>query len=537
MSVVACPKCAEKVTLPPKAPPTAKVRCPLCGEDYLLEEAMSTMPPMLEVLELPEGYQPESEVDISTEAFLKTPDRPAVMDETDELKLEGSEGGVAVADELTPTYDEWGPTRSTTATYELEESPAVDTAITPRELVQTPVRKRKKQINPIFHVIGIVGGGVVAIPVALLILLWLPGSLRRDPLQIGHQLGQYAPFLVPADFRPTDSDDSQSETTTPAHNIPAVANKKNADTPKRTNGGGLGDGIDVKPQGKTGLTPSEMEAELNKGFSLDSDAPAETKEKPKTKTQPKSDDPLDTEPVIDDTKPELITDLPELDLPETKPEAKSETKEEPEPKPEPGAQPEPESKTESQPEAKQAPAVKVDPQVNFTLPERSQAADPLVAQKLAIKTADSAFEQAATPAEKKGAAIELYRAAAELAEQLPRDTSIPAELDLLTRDAKKLQFVGIYAASWQENIERATPGIVLSGTVKECRQVGERYEARVELPSRQKRELLVITADQCQPGQKLFVAGRFVMNARDMISGYSGDATMAIDARVLKVVE
>lgn len=533
MSVVACPKCAEKVTLPPKAPPTAKVRCPLCGDEYLLEEAMSTMPPMLEVLELPEGYQPESEVDISTEAFLKSPDRPAVMDDMDELKLEGSEVGVAVADELTPTYDEWGPTRSTTATYELEESPALDTAITPRELVQTPVRKRKKQINPIFHVIGIVGGGVVAIPVALLILLWLPGSLRRDPLQIGHQLGQYAPFLVPADFRPTGSDDSQNESTPPADNTPAVANKKHPEAGKSTDGGGLGDNADAKPQGRTGLTPGEMEAELNKGFSLDNDAPVEIKDKPNTKAQPKNDDPLDTEPVIDDAKPELSPGLPELDLPETKPDAKSETKEEPESKPESGAQPEPESKTESEPE----PAVKVDPQVNFTLPERSQATDPLAAQKLAIKTADAEFEQAGTPADKKAAAIQLYRAAAELAEQLPRDTSIPAELDLLTRDAKKLQFVGIYAASWQENIERATPGIVLSGTVKECRQVGERYEARVELPSREKRELLVITADQCQPGQKLFVAGRFVMNARDMISGYSGDATMAIDARVLKVVE
>ena len=90
---------------------------------------------------------------------------------------------------------------------------------------------------------------------------------------------------------------------------------------------------------------------------------------------------------------------------------------------------------------------------------------------------------------------------------------------------------------WQENIERGTPGIVLSGIVKDCQQVGERYEVRVELPSRDKRELLLITATSCQAGQKLFVAGRFVMSARDMVSGYTGDATMAIDARVVKVAE
>src|SRR5687767_7943744 len=152
MSIVACPKCAEKVSLPPKAPPEAKVRCPLCGENYLLSEAMSTMPPMLEVLELPEGYHPVEEVDISTAAFLATADRPAVLDDDGgDLKLEEPAGGVAIADdELKPTYDEWGPTRSTAPVH--EESPA----LTPRELLQTPVRKKKKQVNPLFHMVGIV---------------------------------------------------------------------------------------------------------------------------------------------------------------------------------------------------------------------------------------------------------------------------------------------------------------------------------------------------------------------------------------------
>src|SRR5262245_17352755 len=120
MSVVACPRCAEKVSLPPKTPPAAKVRCPLCAEEYLLSEAMNTLPPMLEVLELPEGYSPASEeVDISASAFLKTADRPATLDDDDvgELKLSEPHGGVATLEgealEEAPRYDEWGPTSST----------------------------------------------------------------------------------------------------------------------------------------------------------------------------------------------------------------------------------------------------------------------------------------------------------------------------------------------------------------------------------------------------------------------------------------
>jgi hypothetical protein len=564
MSVVACPKCAEKVTLPPKTPPAAKVRCPLCGENYLLEEAMATMPPMLEVLELPEGYQPATEVDISTAAFLATADRPAVMDDDGgELKLEDPAGGVAVADdELKPTYDEWGPTRSTEPTYEVEESPAVSAAITPRELVQTPLRRKKKQINPLFHIIGIVGGGVVAIPVALLILLWLPGSLRRDPLSIGKQIGEYAPFLVPADFRPDAVDDKQDETTNTNDNTPSVASKNQVEVPNRVNGGLSGD---AEPEGKSGLGGSQFDDALKEGgFSLDNED-NQPKSKAK-KPQPKIEDL--TEPVIDDTKPELTPDLepelkPELkpaadpfDDPEPKPDSEStrdpepkpepepdpEPKPEPEPDPEPTPDPEPKPEPESNPdpEPKPEPAVDPDPEVRFELPERSKpqpAVDPLASQRLALTEANKAFDAAATPVEKKAAAIVLYRAAAEMAEKLPSDAPSGGDLEALMGDAKKLQFVGIYAASWQENGERATPGIVLSGVVKECKPAGERFETRVELPSRDKRELLVITAAECQAGQKLFVAGRFVMNARDMISGYDGDATMAIDARVLKVVE
>jgi hypothetical protein len=533
MSVVACPKCAEKVTLPPKTPPAAKVRCPLCGENYLLEEAMSALPPMLEVLEQPEGYLPASDVDISTAAFLATPDRPATIDDDlGEFKLEAPEGGVAVADDdLAPTYDEWGPTRSTAAIHE------PDTVATPQELIQTPLRRKNKQVNPLFHVIGIVMGGVLAIPAALMILLWLPGSWRRDIVPIGPWLGEHAPFLAPADFRKTYPDLPSEDTSAPANDKPpSVANKTRAD-------GGLG-GDSVLP-GKSGLQGKQFDEELKKGFSLDAeDAKPQPKRSP-AKGPPEEIRDTGVDDPVPEPTPEGDAELPPEAKPDPKPndegvpeatpapeakpaaEAGPEPAPEPAPNPDPGPQPDAESKV-------------VEPEVKFELPERSQpqpAVDLLAAQRSALAAANEAFDEAATPADKKAAAIELYRTAAELAERLPSDSADSAGLDAIAGDAKKLQFVGVYASSWQENSERATPGIVLSGAVKGCQKAGERFETRVELPSRDKRELLVITAAECPVGQKLFIAGRFVMSARDMINGYNGDATMAIDARVLKVVE
>src|SRR5687767_14740485 len=51
MSIIACPRCRDEVTLPPKVSPQARVRCPLCRDEYILSEALAAMPPTLIVLD------------------------------------------------------------------------------------------------------------------------------------------------------------------------------------------------------------------------------------------------------------------------------------------------------------------------------------------------------------------------------------------------------------------------------------------------------------------------------------------------------
>lgn len=526
MSVVACPKCTEKVSLPPKTPPAAKVRCPLCGENYLLSEAMDTLPPMLEVLELPEGYSPISDdVDISAAAFLASPDRAPPRDEENEgeLKLEGTGAAVATAEEegLTPRYDAWGPTSSSESAHEVAEISPKRESLAPGAL-----RKKKPQINPVFHIFGIVMGGVVAIPAALMILLWLPGSLHRDPMEIGPWLAKNAPFLAPAKFHSTTDVPQDNPSSKP---VEKPAEKGAAAGPL---GGDKFDEALKNANMKFG--PDKQQDTLFGGADDDG----------------KQEKPLDPDAIIDDTPPEPVLKTDFKPEPGLKPEPNAEPEDKPDPKPEPDDAPKPEPtdepkpepteepKPEPEPETKPATEGESSPEVRFELPQPSKAQpDPLTPQRAALHAAHEAYNAATAPAEKKAAAIAMYRAAAELAEKLPSDTQGTGGLDMLINDSKTRQFLGVYAATWQQNEDRATPGIVLSGLVKGCKLAGERFEVRVELPSRDKREVLVISPVECQPDDRLFVAGRFVANAKDLIKGYKGDAVMAIDARVLQVLD
>lgn len=53
--------------------------------------------------------------------------------------------------------------------------------------------------------IKVVVGGLLAIPIAYLLVLW---AFTQDPLNVGPTLGKVVPFMVPAELR---EDNSESE--------------------------------------------------------------------------------------------------------------------------------------------------------------------------------------------------------------------------------------------------------------------------------------------------------------------------------------
>ena len=52
------------------------------------------------------------------------------------------------------------------------------------------------------EVIKVIIGGLLAIPIAYMLVIWV---FRQDPINIGPKIGNAIPFLVPAEFRPTDN--------------------------------------------------------------------------------------------------------------------------------------------------------------------------------------------------------------------------------------------------------------------------------------------------------------------------------------------
>jgi hypothetical protein len=66
----------------------------------------------------------------------------------------------------------------------------------------TAARPKRKQKNAAVEVVKVALGGVVGLFLAQLILWWLPGDWRRDPLDLGPTVGAYAPWIVPAEYRP-----------------------------------------------------------------------------------------------------------------------------------------------------------------------------------------------------------------------------------------------------------------------------------------------------------------------------------------------
>ena len=68
MSITQCPKCDEKVTLPAGGHRDARVRCPLCQEEYVLSEALDKLPPTLILLDAPLTVdEPHGELDLHGE--------------------------------------------------------------------------------------------------------------------------------------------------------------------------------------------------------------------------------------------------------------------------------------------------------------------------------------------------------------------------------------------------------------------------------------------------------------------------------------
>jgi len=224
MTIVRCPRCRDEVTAPAKASTKALVRCPLCLEEYLLSEALTGVPPALIVV--------GGEVD----------EQSAEQVGGDEYRLSG--GGFAGV---------------------FDTSASADAAVAPsRPSVTAAPRPKKPEKNAALELVKIVLGGVVGLAIGLVVLWW---GFRRDPLNLGPDVANYAPWLVPAQFHGKSK-------TTDSEAVVAPTKTRNASKPRAEEAARVADtGAELERR------PSSAESAGFDSGPLDS-PPAATKKEP-----------------------------------------------------------------------------------------------------------------------------------------------------------------------------------------------------------------------------------------------------------------
>ncbi len=196
MIVAACPSCRENVTVPIDARPTSIVRCPLCSAEFPLEQFLAQLPPPLIVLPQPDAPSDSSSPLEGLYGAGPVEAHDAVAQDLVEQDLVEQDvsidlGVSAGSDAGVPAFD---------------FTPAAREAVGgPRELVRRPANRRT---NTPWEIVKIVGGALLAVPAAQIILWWcVPYSWKRDLLQVGPAVSRVAPWIVPAKFHARAADD------------------------------------------------------------------------------------------------------------------------------------------------------------------------------------------------------------------------------------------------------------------------------------------------------------------------------------------
>ena len=188
MMVASCPTCHGQVTVPPRAELDVRVRCPLCGEEYPLAEAVGDLPPMLIV------------VDDSTVGSEPRGEAP----QPEPLPAVGSRGTSSIG--VVPTVAEDAVAedndRPNTAQSEQVDAPLVfppkrGDGATSTDTMAKKAHAKRRQKTMAGEMIQIVGGGVAAVVLFHAIFWW---GLHRDPLRLAPKLPAFMAFLAPAEL-------------------------------------------------------------------------------------------------------------------------------------------------------------------------------------------------------------------------------------------------------------------------------------------------------------------------------------------------
>jgi hypothetical protein len=480
MSIVSCPRCGDKVSLPPSAEPSAVVQCPLCLEEYYLSDALIQLPPMLLVV--------GSRAEAATQAAER-------------------EGEYRLAEPVAA------------AVSEAQFEPAAGT-VAARPQLKTVSRRRPQERSAIGEIIKVVLGGVAGLAGGLLVLWW---GFGVDVGDLGPQVSkvQYLRFLVPPKLRaqaePPGTEPSQLDTM----NTDDQQGKGTGDEPG-TNGG-LGQGAlegasaeDDQSQPASSETTKQRKAAKANGKRKGNKPP---------EFDPFADDVLKSSKPAASDSPELKIDDPLSAIKPKQEDDKPKTKAEP-----PATKPEGGGGGGFFGEGR--------PPTQAALAQRlAQATEAVHGSIDALENVNRDDSEAVDAALKyvydmasrlTTAVLEMDRSAAEFEEQRP---ALDDALRRLARDGRRTNVIRQRARIKLDDEASSGSWILIAGAVKDIRSAGDWFETMVEATD-DGRFVAVLTADDphgaWKGGQPVLVLGRVVRDPAANTKGYEGDAEIAV---------
>jgi hypothetical protein len=540
MSIVSCPRCRDEVSVPAKASPSALVRCPLCREQYRLEEALDQLPPALIVVEGGGYDDDEGELvgagvgDYHVAGEVGDDDFGRGM-MSDRVFSTSGPGGTAVADRAA-------------------------TAPTPR--ITPTARPKKKEKSAVLEILKVVVGGLVGIVGALVILWWAFG---RDPLDLGPTVSQYAPWVVPTQFR------GKNGTAKPVANNSAdtsggtkvAANPNNNSTNNNTPSANVVPGNNLNGAGGVGRRPDSELPPTTDPLAGDDSMPSDPLTDPASATiddaslgqfkpeiaLPGNNDPLnsidtppDLGPAVDPLMPADPTTT--LDPPATNPATDPLTTD---PSPTDPSPIDPAATVPTTPDPFATPPATTDPAPPTTDPASDPAAVAPAQVEEAISaaaTAREAFDNSKGQARevRQQLATEMYAAAADLGPLLTNvakdDANFAAtlekantELTTLADPAKRNTLA--FLATKRLDTPDEGPGALIVGAVKDIKSAGTMFETSIEMPGKEPRTVIVVSSVDPQEtfkvGDQAAVVGRIVRDAKTELPDYGGDQPIVVE--------
>lgn len=602
MRVVGCPSCEQNIAVEDFVPAAATIQCPFCQADRAVANMAASRLPVAVVLEMPAVEVPDDPVPSHPLPVGQLSDEQVSNEEASDDALDdqplGEDGelrgpldfdrkepdSAAIraganedSGELAFATDERTESKSEADEFGLQiavdRDVAPDDGVAPAkpEVAPTPRRRRKKEPNALFFLVQVVAGGLVGIGGTVLGLLWLPGSLRRDPFDVGYSIGKVAPWIVPAHFRPTPiASDSGGEASTKQANQGKPSSKNKTATGDSSENDGVADlpsgeldrrldkrlnqkaSDNEKTSGESEeliLAPdnsgddSEMDegplAELPDTDASDADAKeadtadeesaakasdndADAEEEAVSETTPADNDELTaaTEDVTvdvaaDEAEDEARTDEAKAD--ETK---ANETTSEP---------------SEVVPAVADEPVESTEPSADAADSDESSTLTKVVAASEAL--ARVLGDKELPVAQQREAAQSFYSAICDLSE-----VRGPAAIETLVKTASDplhAQTIARGAASFLDKAETIGKPLVVAGKVMSTKKLEQVTEIKIHLATKDAREVVLVVArddDSTAQADDAIVAIGFLIDCeKTPLEGYEGTGKVLSQARVGRI--